>query len=213
MATKISISRQIQLRISQSGKTEAAAAVQLPDIVFAVGQKINQLLQSQYFNVVLPSGETVPDGLIIATYNNISVVKFGSKSKCKLPVMPVMLPKNIGIFQVSDKEDFSNLFIPMLPGEQFLLQSQDVISDLMGQYGYEPIGAELVFNKNLLDNKIEEVFIRLIVSDVSMLGDYEMLPIPADYESIIVEDLFKQFVGIQNSDDAVDSFITKNKTQ
>ena len=34
---------------------------------------INAELKSEYFNVILPSGETIPDGLVLATYEGVAV--------------------------------------------------------------------------------------------------------------------------------------------
>lgn len=212
MATKYSISEQVLLRIS-SGSTEAAAAVKLPEIMIAVGQELNTVLKMEYFQKTLPSGETIPDGLMLGVYENIAVVPYGKKSKCTLPVMPMMLPRNMGIYEVSDKEDFSNLFIPMQNGQQFLLGSQDVICDLMGDIGYEPVGLTLVFNRDITVQGIKKVFAKLAVSDVSRLSDYDILPIPADLESVIIDNLIKKFIPFQVSDDKVDSTLVQNKQQ
>lgn len=209
MATKYSLAEQVLLRISY-GNNEAASSVQIEDVIMAVGQKASQLLKLQFLQNSLPSGETIPDGVMLGTYE-ANVVDYGKKSKCVLPVMPIMLPRNLGVYAVSDKEDFSNLFVPIQAGQNFLLKGQDVCSDLLGNISYEPIGGTLVFGKNLKSYSIDKVYLMLAVSDVDRIDEYTMLPIPNDIETLIIEDLVKQFAPFQSTDDKVDSFVT-NKT-
>lgn len=100
MATIYSISEQILLRISK-GYPDNASPVQIEDIKLAVNQKINQLLRAQYYGGTLPSGDTIPDGLMMAFYENIPVQSIGERSYAIIPVIPVSLPRNMGVFEVT----------------------------------------------------------------------------------------------------------------
>ena len=100
MATKYYLSEQVMLRLA-AGYPDVAEKVDILDVIAALGQKISQMFNMTYFTAVLANGETVPDGLMLATYSNIPVVSFGARSKATLPVMPISLPRNQGVFQIS----------------------------------------------------------------------------------------------------------------
>lgn len=63
-------------------------------------EEINKRLRAEYFQVTLPSGETIPDGMSLVSYDGIAVEKYKNVSRVKLPFMPVSLPRNMGVFFV-----------------------------------------------------------------------------------------------------------------
>ena len=111
-STKYRLAEQILLRLT-GGSIQTASKVQLDDIKLAIGQKINELYKAQHFSVTLASGETVPDNLMLATYTGIPVTSYGDRSVATLPIMPISLPRNVGVFQVYDSVDASNEYIPL----------------------------------------------------------------------------------------------------
>ena len=98
--TKYKIAEQVLLRISK-GYPDNASGVQLEDIIEAVGQKANEAYRAEYFNQTLPSGETIPDGLVLNLYENVPVVSYGDRSRAVLPVMPISLPRNMGVYEIT----------------------------------------------------------------------------------------------------------------
>lgn len=210
MATKYSIAEQVQLRL-QGGYPETAANVQIDDIIPAVGQKLNSLLRLQFFQTTLPSGETIPDGLMIATYDKVAVTGTGKRATAVLPTFPIILPRNMGIYEVSCKEDFSDLYIPIQPGQTYLLQGQPLISDLLDQVGFEVYGNKLIFSKDITLDDVKHIYIKMVVVDVSRLTDYELLPMPADMEDMVVNALFKDFAPVGVNDSGVDNYVTKKE--
>lgn len=100
-STKQILAEQV-LNLLKGGNPGAASTIKLFDIKKAVEQQINQLLKAQQFSVNMPSGETIPDGLTILTYDSVPVERYKNiLSRAKLPAMPVMLPRNMGVFHVS----------------------------------------------------------------------------------------------------------------
>lgn len=100
MATsRYKIAEQVWFKIAE-GYPSVKEQIQLSDIIVAVGQKINQMFQVQQFTANLPNGETIPDGLCVATYTNIPVTSTSRGAIAKLPVTPIMLPKNMGILEI-----------------------------------------------------------------------------------------------------------------
>lgn len=211
MASKYSISEQILLRL-QGGRPDMATTTDIRDIMLAVGQAVNELVKGQHFNVTLPSGETIPDGLMIATYEDVSVEAWKKSSRALLPVMPVALPRGMGVFAISKADDQFCVFVPAQPGQIAMLQSQKMISGVGGLYAYELYGQYVEFNKNLIADSIDKVMVRLIVKDVMSLDDDDVLPIPADFESMVIETVFKRFAQ-QGSADKDNDVLTQNKVQ
>lgn len=205
MATINFLARQVLLRIS-GGDTESASAVKLPDVKAAVVQKLNYLLKGDYLNVSLSEGETIPNGLMVYTYENVPVFKKGTLSRSELPFIPMALPKNIGILEVSSNENFTDLFIPVQTSQNFFLKSQDVLNDII-DITYTPNGVYIDYNKNLLAEDIDKVFIKMVGIDFKNYDEFDLLPIPSDLETILVEDLVKQFLPFQQSDKVVDSYV------
>ena len=65
-----------------------------------IQQAINRKLKTEYLSVTLPSDETIPEGLVLACYNDIPVVSYKGLSRAKLPAMPISLRRNMGVYFV-----------------------------------------------------------------------------------------------------------------
>src|SRR5512136_2406077 len=94
--TKYLMAEQVLTRLP-GGFRDVNQSVQMEDVVKSIEQVINSMFQMQYYSAVLPTGETVPDNLMIAFYENITVTTDGDKSKALLPIMPISLPRNMGV--------------------------------------------------------------------------------------------------------------------
>lgn len=171
--------------------------VDILDVIAALPQVLNRMFNMTYFTAVLQNGETVPDGLMLGTYNGIAVTSIGVRSKSTLPIMPISLPRNQGVFQISDKIDFTGEYIPVAPGQYNMLAAQPGISDFLGQIGYEVIGNQVIYHKDITISGITSVNMRLVVLDITKYDDYAPLPVPADMEATVVEELYKMFVPVQ----------------
>jgi hypothetical protein len=211
MATIYSLSEQIILKIY--GRTSTPSdALQLPDVKMAVVQAANSALKVQYFES-MKMGERIMNNLVMAEYPKQPLVTYGGKkSICKLPAIPVNLPRNQGIWMVSTDPYFECLGIPMGSGQQDLLRSADMISNLMGQWAYEPNGLNIITDRDLTINNIEYLYFRLIVADLSTLGDYDPLPLTPDMEFDIVQQVYQSFMPPQPVERQVDSYSSNPQT-
>ena len=63
-------------------------------------QVINRKLKTEYLSATLPSDETIPEGLVLACYNDIPVGPYKGLSRAKLPAMPISLRRNMGVYFV-----------------------------------------------------------------------------------------------------------------
>jgi hypothetical protein len=218
MSNKRLLSDQVQFRLEGSFP-DASASVQRQDIYKAIEQKINAKLKMEHFTVTLQQGETIPDNLFLAFYENIAVTSYGGKSKSTLPVMPASLPRNMGIFEITpviptgnNQTDLDGSpFIPLQAGQEFLLKSDKLLNSLMGQVGYTPQGKTIVYTKNLPLLGVSSVNMQLAVFDISQYGETDTLPIPSSMEERIINELVQQFGNVTPEIGAVNPYTSANQ--
>lgn len=180
----------------EGGFVDTAAPVQREDIYKRIEQKINEQFKIRHFAETLASGETLPENLAIATYENIAVTVDGVKSKSILPTTPIALPKNMGIYLVYDPKYPDVPFIPLGRGQTALLRTDTLLNDVFGMIAYEPKNTTITYNRDLTLFGVNVVTIELVVMDLSLYSETEYLPIPSDYESKLIEELVQEFSGV-----------------
>lgn len=90
-----------QVRSLLSGGDPSASAKFEPRMVMSHLQSaINKKIRAEFFNTTLPSGETIPEGVILASYDSIAVTEYKGRSRAKLPAIPIGLRRNMGVFFV-----------------------------------------------------------------------------------------------------------------
>ena len=103
------------------------------------------------------------------------------------------------------------LFIPVQGGQIAIIKSQPLISELMGHVGYWVIGKDVIFHKDISLNGVVKVSMNLVVFDIAKYGDYDPLPIPADMEEQIINEIMKALAPVQQGDRVVDNFSQPTK--
>lgn len=201
--TKKKISEQI-LRLYQGNPTASARVVEA-DIRLLVEQVANQVLKADYFQVNLPEGDTVPNNCMVFTYDNIPVSKYKNVSKATLPAIPINLPKNMGVLHVSKTDDISDPFIPIPTSLYGVIKPTKLLGDLSGLVGYEVVGKDIVFTKDLTGINVNNVLIRLVGIDISQLSEYDLLPVSADQEATIVSNVYKMLTTLPQTDRVLDA--------
>jgi len=201
--TKRLISDQVRYRL-EAGWPNISAAVQNEDIWKALEQRVNAYFKMQQFSVNLPNGETIPDNLCLAFYQNVLVSRhYNNTSKCTLPVMPVSLPRNAGIHLIypvlneteTGEKIYGKPLIPLVHGQYELLQTDALLNDLMGRWGYIPNGINITITKDLTLFGITKLDMYLVVFDINNTDETTILPIPSDYEAQLVDELVMLFTG------------------
>ena len=202
--TKYLLAEQVQMRL-EGGYPDIAQAVQRPDLYKAIEQKINAMYKMSQFSINLPSGGTIPDNMALATYEDIEVTRTSNeRCKCTLPVMPISLPRNAGINEIrpvlnlvdSGDRMLGNPLIPMQAGQNFLLQADKLLNNLLGQWSYEVNGKTIIINKDITVFGITTVDMKLVVFDMNEYSETDVLPIPADSQEQIVKELVNEFAGV-----------------
>lgn len=218
-ATKRLLSDQVLFYL-KADFPDVADSVQEEDVQKRIEQIVNSMFSMQQFNMNLPSGETIPNNLAIATYQNIDVTTTNSnKSKSTLPVMPITLPRNAGINEIrpviSDTGDgtLGNPMIPLQAGQSYLLQSDTLLNDLMGQLSYEPNGRTIIYQSDITLLGITKVDMKLIVFDMNQYSDTDILPVPSDMEDAIVQEAIKFFAPVKSEAEIVSNYSTPQTNQ
>lgn len=179
------------------------------EINVSIGQVCNQLLKTDIFQTNLSMGEVIPNGGVIATYEDIAVSAYtNGKSQATLPAKPLKLPRNMGVWSIFIPEKPDEEFIPLQMGQGALIKSQPMINSLLGQVGYEVFGDKIIFTKDITNGTEEAVVtIRLVIMDISLLDDWDLLPIPPEMEWTIKNEVYKLYAGQPLPDKLVDSTI------
>jgi hypothetical protein len=183
----------------------SVAGVSYNELKIAIGQVVNGLLKTEYFSVNAAMGEAIPNGATIATYEGLVVTKHSyNKAECTLPIKPIKLPRNMGVFSVYDSN--GNEFIPMQMGQSFLAKGQRLLNDCAGQCAYENFGMKIVFHKDITNEPNDvTVNVRLVIMDVNSYNDYEPLPITPEMEWQVKKEIWSMYSQTPVPDKLVDS--------
>jgi hypothetical protein len=152
-------------------------------------QKINEVMGMQLTDIKLDDSDTAPSitsGMVM-TYTVPVLTRETDEYYIKLPVYPVRLQQNMGIFRVGPSGKLANAFI-IIP---------QCYWDLLGGFeGFEgnicavPVGNdEIIFS----EDPGTDVNLSLVVSDKEKFGDTETLPITAEIESMVVTQVLELF--------------------
>lgn len=217
LSTIYRISEQI-ISLIEGGNLGAAASVTINEIKIAVGQTINSLLKIEHFQVNEKMGERIPNGSVLGLYEGIACTSWNGKSKATLPIKPLKLPRNMGVYAIYPKYttdgnyELDKEFIPLQMGQGGLLKSQPLINDLLGQVGYECFGNEIIFTKDIKSFYPDVVLaMRLAVMDISQYEDYDALPILPEQEMQVIQQVYQLYSSQPTPDKVVDSTIKENK--
>ena len=182
------------------------------DIWNATENKLNELFKLHYFDRTLANGETIPEAACIATYEGIAVTSLpNGKSKATLPITPLSLPKNMGVYLIYDPNNPDNPFIPLQRGQLALLKADAILNDLIGNIAYEVKNQTVIFTRDLTQFGITEVTMELCVFEMDSYGVNDPLTIPSDYVDDVEDELLKEF-SIVLAKTSIDSAYT-NPTQ
>jgi len=181
MITKGKITDQI-LRLYSGGSANDEKELSRADINLLVGQVINKLLKIEHASVNMASGDMFPPHTLITEYKMSLSGTTGSKY-AKLPVMPISLPRNMGVWSVSMG---GTELIPLQSGQETLIGSQDQLQYLENQVGYYVEGDIVRFTK---DPSTSAINVKLLIIDPNELGEYDYLGIPIEMEEAVVKEV------------------------
>jgi hypothetical protein len=200
------------LKLLSGGNIQAGKNISYNELKISIGQVLNQMLKVEHLSVNEKMQEKIPNGTVIGTYDGIAVTATTTgRSEASLPIKPIKLPRNMGIWSVYLTDEPETDFIPMQMGQINLSKSQPLLNDLFGQIGYENKGLKLVFTKDLtLLYPNKTISCELAIMDISQYGDYDTIPVLPEMEWQIKQEVVKLYSGEGIADLLVDS---SNKQQ
>jgi hypothetical protein len=201
-------------KLLQGGDISVAAQPSFSELKIAIGQVINEALKIDYFQTNMLRGEDkerIPNGSVLGLYENIAVESWNGVSRCDLPIKPIKLPRDMGVFAVYPKWqtngniDFDSEIIPLQMGQGGMLKSQRLISTLLGQIGRETFGSHLVFTRDLTEiSQQVTLAMRLVIMDISQYDDYTHLPILPEMEADVIRKVVAMYGEMPVPDKTVD---------
>lgn len=201
----------------EGGAPGLSSSISMGELKISCAQVINKLLKVDYLSVNGQMRETIPNGTVLGLYENIECSSWNGKSKATLPIKPIKLPRNMGVWAIYPKfteiggYEIDKEFIPLQMGQGGLLKSQPLLNDLLGQVGYEVFGNDIIFTKDIKalfpDIKLA---IRLAIMDVSDYGDYDIIPLPPEFEWDVVKEVYALYTSQPIPDKLVDSTVKEN---
>lgn len=211
-STKKEISDTVLYRLA-GGVPDSGFPVDERDIWSSLEDIINATFKVHHFDTTLPSGDTIPENTMIATYENIAVTSSGERAYSTLPITPISLPRNMGIYMVYDPKYPDMPYIPVQRGQMALLKADRLLNDLMGQAGYEPLSNKIIYSKDITTFGTTSVTMELCVFDISQYTATQDLPIPADMVGSITDQLVLEFSKITAEAGVVNNFTNAGQTE
>lgn len=200
------------LRILSGGRIGIGTKFHIREIILSVCQVANQLLKMEYMQTNLPMGEPIPSAASIATYDNLPAYRYKNVSAVNLPVAPLRLPRDIGCFSIFPTDDPSAEFIPLQNGQENLILSQGLVSQLGGGIGYTRYGLLVQLTQDItIPNQMVNLSARLVVLDFNAYSDWDPLPLTSDHEWQIKNEVVRLYSGEPIADKLVDPGVKEQR--
>jgi hypothetical protein len=188
MTTKSQLIERVR-RILSGGYPSNRDRVKDAEIEKQLESAINRLLKVEMFNMTYNvDGMTIPDGVMLGTYENIQLTQ-GLNDTCSalLPVTPMYLPEKMGVFSVYPSSYPEAEFIPIPSGQYYILQQIKEINSLLGRVPYVWDGRKLTIYRNLIGDGLYTIDVKLAVADLSTLGPNDPLPLSPELEEQAIQ--------------------------
>lgn len=166
------------------------------EIKIIIEQAMNRILKAQTFERFRDGYIDIPRCNVIK-YTGLTVTADGTRSYTTLPAIPISLPMDMGVWQINPTSAPHSAYIPIaaqdwaVMGVSYLNGNQtDGIntSYLEQQVGYYVEGKRIYFTSDISAVTVD---IHLLVSDLSQLGDNDVLPLSPEYELDVIQEVFR----------------------
>lgn len=173
------------------------------EVKVMIEQAMNKILKAQTFERFRDGYIDVPRCNLI-NYTSIAITADASnnRSYADLPAIPMSLPMDMGVWQITATGNPHAAYIPIsaqdwaVMGVSYANGSQTGginSSYLEQQVGYYVEGKRVYFTSDISD--LSTVDIQLLVSDLSQLGDNDILPLSPEYEVDVIQAVL-QMIGL-----------------
>lgn len=205
MVNKAILSEQIQRLYARFlDKDNPSDVISIPEVSLLVSQAINKILKLEVAESFKAGLVDIPKCSLIQYTASVTSDSGNSRSYITLPVIPLTLPLDMGIWSISASNAAMTPYIP-IPAQDVLVFQGANLSYLEGQIGYyiqgksaSGAGARVYFTKDitlLANGSITSVLISILASDFSQFTDTDMLPISPEVESAVITEVLNIISG------------------
>lgn len=189
------------MRLSKGGNVRSSSNLHENDVKASLARAIAFLIKKEV--VTQMDGSSVPDYLMVGTYEDIAVQAIDDNhSYALIPVPTVALGRSKGIMKVA-KTGCYDFIVPLEPGMMSVVQkvNHTALAAILDSeiVAYEPRRDRVVFNRSK-DEMGDSVYMHLVVTDVLQLDDYSQLPIPQDMEGQAMQMVLAELQGRPHDD-------------
>ena len=186
-------------RIIQGGSVRDDADIDIRELMLAVEQERDRLIKVELFQY-LQMGDYNINGSFISTY----IVPIYSD----VPVTPISLPHDMGLYQVSHIQDQYNTFVRMHNGALGLYNGLPS-ANLLGRKGYwvesalnfacddNASGTRIYYNNNV-EHCDKGILLKVVATSGDIKED-EPFPIAPEMESTIVRSVVELYSVMKNA--------------
>ena len=198
MATKAIISEQVQRIYARFlDKNNPSDVIDIREVMLLVSQAINKILKLEVAESFKAGLVDIPKCSLIQYTASVTADATNNRSFITLPVIPLTLPLDMGIWSISASGAAMTPYIP-IPAQDVLVFQGANLKYLEGQVGYYVQGKKVFFTKDLTlagNGSISSVIINILASDFSQFGDNDMLPISPEVESAVITEVLNIISG------------------
>jgi len=198
MATKSTLSEQVQRIYARFlDKNNSSDVIDIREVMLLVNQSINKILKLEVAESFKAGLVDVPKCSLIQYTASVTADAPNNRSFITLPVIPLTLPLDMGIWSISASNAAMTPYIP-IPSQDVLVFQGANLSYLEGQIGYYVQGKKVFFTKDLTlagNGSISSVIINILASDFSQFADNDMLPISPEVESAVITEVLNIISG------------------
>ena len=198
MATKSTLSEQVQRIYARFlDKNNSSDVIDIREVMLLVSQTINKILKLEVAESFKAGLVDIPKCSLIQYTASVTADAPNNRSSITLPVIPLTLPLDMGIWNIAASGAAMTPYIP-IPSQDVLVFQGANLSYLEGQTGYYIQGKKVFFTKDLTlagNGSISSVIINILASDFSQFADNDMLPISPEVESAVITEVLNIISG------------------
>jgi hypothetical protein len=196
--TRYILSEQIQRLYARFlDKDNPSDVIDIREVSLLVSQAINKILKLEVAESFKAGLVDIPKCSLIQYTASVTADAPNNRSFITLPVIPLTLPLDMGIWSISASGAAMTPYIP-IPAQDVLVFQGANLSYLEGQIGYYVQGKKVFFTKDITlsaNGSISSVILNILASDFSQLTDTDMLPISPEVESAVITEVLNIISG------------------
>lgn len=206
-----------QIYLQYSGGTQNQdAKSQMQEIKYLVVEQLNRLLKQERLRETSLTDFRLPDSAAITSYTISTIVADGDYSTFSLPAQPIAAPHGMGVYEVilNDTTDsieyemvpidnaYQRTFLSLYPEwNKYAPFTKSFAGATGGWYTWD--GGQKVRLCGDFSTGYN-IKLKLLIVDISTLADTDLLPIPADMEATVIENVLMLMRARQVEDKVMD---------